>query len=30
MIAGMWEKGDAPVQPLVKRARDALAKLSGS
>jgi hypothetical protein len=27
MIVGMWEKGDPPVQPLVKRARDALAKL---
>ena len=29
MIVVMWENGDAPVQPLVKRAKDALAKLGG-
>lgn len=29
MIVGMWERGDPPVQPLVKRAKDALAKLGG-
>jgi tetratricopeptide (TPR) repeat protein/TolB-like protein len=27
MIVGMWEKGEGPVQPLVKRAKEALAKL---
>jgi tetratricopeptide (TPR) repeat protein len=27
MIVGMWEKGEAPVQPLVARARAALASL---
>lgn len=29
MIAGMWEHGDPPVQPLVHRAKVALAKLGG-
>jgi hypothetical protein len=29
MIVGMWEHGDPPVQPLVKHAKDALAKLGG-
>jgi hypothetical protein len=30
MIVGMWDKGDAPVQPLVKRAKAALMKLGGA
>jgi hypothetical protein len=29
IIVGMWEKGEAPVQPLVKRAKEALARLGG-
>jgi hypothetical protein len=29
MVVGMWEKGDPPVQPLVKRAKEALVKLGG-
>jgi tetratricopeptide (TPR) repeat protein len=28
-VVGMWQNGDAPVQPLVQRAREALAKLGG-
>jgi TolB-like protein len=29
MLIGMWERGDPPVQPLVKRAKESLAKLGG-
>jgi hypothetical protein len=29
MIVGMWEHGEAPVQPLVARAKATLAKLGG-
>ena len=30
MIVGMWEGGDPPVQPLVIRAKEALAQLGGA